>query len=194
MGAPRLLLRAFVLLRDGIVIRHPARSRSTVKTARVAPPTASRPLPVRSLGLYARSRLVLLQSGFFKAGRRSAVLEDRRRSCGGLRIVRPYARVTFGDRGSNLYPERRFEPTAVAEVTVLQSGGNSRARPCPNIIEGRSASLCQSGTRGWCSRRRSWPAHRPALRPGSPPGLCAIGERSIRCADSPSPTSCCRRR
>ena len=58
----------------------------------------------------------------------------------------------------------------------------------------RSASSRRSRTHGQCCRRRSWPARRPARRPGSPPGSSAIGEMSIRCADSPSPTSCCRRR
>ena len=60
--------------------------------------------------------------------------------------------------------------------------------------QGRSASPRQNCTRGRCCRRRSWPVRRPAPRPGSPPGSCAIGETSTRCADSPSPTSCCRRR
>jgi hypothetical protein len=60
--------------------------------------------------------------------------------------------------------------------------------------QGRSASPRQNCTRGRCCRRRSWPVHRPAPGPGSPPGSSAIGETSTRCADSPSPTSCCRRR
>src|SRR5437588_610081 len=58
---------------------------------------------------------------------------------------------------------------------------------------GRSASPRRNCTRGRCCRRRSWPVHRPAHRPGSPPGSSAIGETLTRCADSPSPTSCCRR-
>ena len=36
-----------------------------------------------------------------------------------------------------------------------------------------------------------WPVRRAARPPGSPPGSAAIEERSTRCADSPSPTSCC---
>ena len=34
----------------------------------------------------------------------------------------------------------------------------------------------------------TWPARRPAPRPGSPTGSAAIRETSIRCAGSPSPT------
>jgi hypothetical protein len=44
MGAPRLLLSAFVLLRDGIVIRRHARRRSTVETL-ARQPTLSRLYP-----------------------------------------------------------------------------------------------------------------------------------------------------
>jgi hypothetical protein len=66
--------------------------------------------------------------------------------------------------------------------------------------QGGSASPRQNCTRGRCCRQRSpdrgpgqaWPVRRPARRPGSPPGSSAIRERSTRCADSPSPTSCCR--
>jgi hypothetical protein len=75
---------------------------------------------------------------------------------------------------------------AVASGRVVQRGWL--------LKQARSASPRRNCTRGRCCRRRSWPVRRPAPRPGSPPGFSAIGETSTRCADSPSPTSCCRRR
>ena len=68
------------------------------------------------------------------------------------------------------------------------------SRQRPRVSIGPPNSRHQNCTRGRCCHRRSWPVPPPAPRPGSPTGSSAIAERSTRCADSPSPTSCCRRR
>jgi hypothetical protein len=81
-----------------------------------------------------------------------------------------------------------------ASVNRTGTPSSSIRREVSSLKWGRSAAPRQNCTRGRCCRRRSWPARRPARRPGCPPGSSAIGETSTRCADSPSPTSCCRRR
>ena len=111
--------------------------------------------------------------------------------------VRSNARATALRRGLRLAQGHPSEPGPELRNSANSAPMTSSSiRPAERsaVKRGRSGSPRQNCTPERCCRQRSWPVRRPAHPLGSPPGSAAIGEMSTRCADNPSPTSCCRRR